>query len=79
MMYSHGPALRAPVDSGARPDVWFSSCLTVILAFRGSLSGWAQGMNWNGRVVEGHPAGRAALLTLLRRNSQDHGADGLGA
>ncbi len=42
-------ARHAPVASGQMPDVWLRSCLTVIRALRGSLNGWAQGMNSKAR------------------------------
>src|ERR1043165_2964040 len=46
-MYFHVPSFGAPVASGQIPEVWLSNCLTVMAALRGSLSGCAQGMNWN--------------------------------
>src|SRR5215831_5860360 len=46
-MYSHVPSFGGPIASGQMPDVWLSNCLTVILAFRESLSGLAHGMKSN--------------------------------
>ena len=72
----HGPWFLAPLASGVIPEVWFRSCLTVICALRGSLSGWARD-EVERRIVERHlprrrPAGSAPSDRQHRR------ADGLG-
>ena len=71
------PSLREPVASGQMPEVWLSNCFTVIFALRGSLSGWAHGMNWNAGIVERHLPRRLALLAQFRCDRQHRGADRL--